>query len=247
MMKDALRASACLMAIVLAGGPTLAADIYRAPEAASGYKDGPAYVAMDWSGFYAGVNGGDAFDARHRHAGVLDEGGFGGGQIGYNWQGVLHPHFVLGIEADIQGSGIDNRGVTTLPPAGNTANHEISIDYFGTVRGRLGYAAGSLLIYGTGGFAYGNLFNQFQVPKTGNIFTADSVRPGFVAGGGVEYKISPAWSIKAEYQYIDLSREDAVLTAGGPAKGDAKTEDQRLNTVRAGINYHFGSGYEPLK
>ena len=107
MMKDALRESACCMlAIAVAGSSALAADVYRVPEGAGGYKDGPAYVA-GWSGFYAGVNGGYAFDARDRHAGILDEGGFGGGQIGYNWQGILHPRLVLGIEADIQGTGID--------------------------------------------------------------------------------------------------------------------------------------------
>jgi outer membrane immunogenic protein len=225
-----------------------AADMYRAPEAVGGYKDGPAYVTADWSGFYAGVNGGYAFDARDRHAGILDDGGFGGGQIGYNWQGVFHPHLVLGVEADIQGAGIDNKGVATLLPSGNLANHEINIDYFGTVRGRLGYAAGSLLVYGTGGFAYGSVFNQFRVPATGNVFTADSVRPGFVAGGGVEYKFSRAWSVKAEYQYLDFERENANLTSGGPARARfVTTADQQLNTIRAGINYHFGNVYEPLK
>jgi outer membrane immunogenic protein len=221
-----------------------AADMYRAPEA-GGYKDGPAYVA-GWSGFYIGVNGGYAFDARDRHGGILDEGGFGGGQIGYNWQGVLHPHLVLGIEADIQGAGIDNKGVATLLPSGNLANHEINIDYFGTVRGRIGYAAGPVLIYGTGGFAYGSVFNQFRVQANGNVFTADSVRTGFVAGGGVEYKISPAWSVKAEYQYLDFEHQDAVLTSGH-ATGNVKTDDQQLNTLRLGVNYHFGNVYEPLK
>jgi outer membrane immunogenic protein len=224
-----------------------AADMYRAPEGAGGYKDGPAYVA-GWSGFYVGVNGGFAFDARDKHSGILDEGGFGGGQIGYNLQGILHPHLVLGIEADIQGASIDNKGVTTLLPSGNQANHEINIDYFGTVRGRLGYAAGPVLIYGTGGFAYGSVFNQFRVPATGNIFTADSVRPGFVAGGGVEYKVSPAWSVKAEYQYLDFDHENAVFTSGGPARASfVTTGDQQLNTLRLGVNYHFGNAYEPLK
>src|SRR5215472_3907199 len=79
-----------------------AADLGR-----GGYKDGPAYVAVDmWSGFYAGVNGGGGESA---NSGELSpSGGFGGGQIGYNWQGVfgLGHNAVLGIEADIQGAGI---------------------------------------------------------------------------------------------------------------------------------------------
>jgi len=220
-----------------------AADTYRIPEAVGGYKDGSAYVAGGWSGFYAGVNGGYAFDAQDRHGGVLDDGGFGGGQIGYNWQGIWHPHFVFGIEADIQGSGIDNRGLATLIPSGNIANHEISIDYFGTVRGRLGYAAGPLLIYGTGGFAYGGVNIRFHVPATGNVFTTNNAQPGFAAGGGLEYKFSRAWSVKAEYQYIDLDHDNAVSSSGS----FIRTKDTELNTVRAGINYHFGSVYEPLK
>jgi len=219
-----------------------AADMYRAPEAAGGYKDGPAYVAADWSGFYVGGNGGYAFDAQNRHGGILDDGGFGGGQIGYNWQGIWHPNLVLGVEADIQGTGIDNKSVVPFPN-GNFANHEISVDYFGTVRGRLGYAAGPLLVYGTGGFAYGGVDNRFSVPATGNTGATNTTQPGFVAGGGVEYKFLPGWSVKAEYQYIDLDHDDIVATSGKVVR----TKDAELNTVRAGINYHFGNVYEPLK
>jgi outer membrane immunogenic protein len=229
-----------------------AADVNRVPEAVGGYKDGPAYVAADWSGFYVGGNGGYAFDARSMHGGVEDNGGFGGGQIGYNWQGIWHPHLVLGVEADIQGSGIDNKGIAILIPSGNLANHEISIDYFGTVRGRIGYAAGPLLVYGTGGFAYGGVNNRFFVPATGNLFATNNTQTGFAAGGGLEYKFSPAWSAKVEYQYIDLSHDNAVSTSVGFILGPASgrfitTRDTELNTVRAGINYHFGSLYQPLK
>jgi outer membrane immunogenic protein len=220
-----------------------AADMYRAPESTDGYKGGPAYVAVNWAGFYGGVNGGYAFDAQSRHGGILDDGGFGGGQIGYNWQGIWHPHLVLGVEADIQGAGIDNKGLAVLLPAGIAASHEISIDYFGTVRGRLGYAAGSLLIYGTGGFAYGGVNNRFHVLATGNVFTANNTQPGFAAGGGLEYMFSPAWSAKAEYQFIGLDRDNPVSTTGRVIP----TRNTELNTVRAGINYHFGNVYQPLK
>src|SRR5215469_18821792 len=89
-----------------------AADIYRG---SPGYKDVP-YVPIDWSGFYVGVNGGGAWsndnqlqDPTIGFGGVSPSGGFGGGQIGYNWQGIWYPSVVLGFEADIQGSGISDR------------------------------------------------------------------------------------------------------------------------------------------
>ena len=99
-----------------------AADMYRPTE--GGYKDGPAYAGVNWSGLYAGVNGGYAFGNNSQDVkvsgptGTLGSpawpeltGGFGGGQIGYNWQGVLAPRVVLGVEADIQGAGL-SKGAT---------------------------------------------------------------------------------------------------------------------------------------
>ncbi len=113
-MKSLYLGASMLAVAAAAIVPASAADMYRGEM--GGYKDGPAYAPVaTWTGFYAGVNGGYAFDARKEHGGLQDEGGFGGGQIGYNWQGILHPHIVFGIEADIQGSGIDNKGVVTAP------------------------------------------------------------------------------------------------------------------------------------
>src|SRR5258706_16461043 len=92
-----------------------AADMYRAPQGVGGYKDEPAFVGVNWSGFYAGVNGGYGWNANSFATvpGLLGDlnpsGGFGGGQIGYNWQGVFgHPALVLGIEADFQGADISD-------------------------------------------------------------------------------------------------------------------------------------------
>src|SRR5712672_186759 len=101
-------------ALALAAFSANAADMYRG-EPTGGYKDGPVYVANTWTGFYAGVNGGYGWNANSFATvpGFLGDlnpsGGFGGGQIGYNWQGVLgHPALVLGIEADLQGADISD-------------------------------------------------------------------------------------------------------------------------------------------
>jgi outer membrane immunogenic protein len=210
-----------------------------------GYADVPAST---WTGFYIGVNGGYAFDAINNHGGVEDNGGFGGGQIGYNVQGAfgMSP-LVLGIEVDFQGTGIDHTGNGTLRNLSTGAVypdlHTRSIDDFGTVRGRLGYACGSALVYFTGGFAYGSEKNVFDNLATNNIYRADGTQTGYVLGGGVEYKIAAAWSFKAEYQFVDLAADRPIGNLGGYVI----TKDTELNTVRGGLNFHFNSPVDPLK
>lgn len=231
-----------------------AADMY-VPGPVGGYKD--AYVPVDtWAGFYVGGNGGYAWGNDlnvsinyNRQDGspapsFAPEGGFGGGQIGYNWQGWVYPYLVLGIEADIQGAGISGSATDTV--SGATATAENSLDWFGTVRGRLGYSFGRALVYATGGFAYGGVQDKLSVdPSVIKTVSHDHTATGYVAGGGVEYKLTPAWSVKAEYQYIDLGSERLTLTYGG-ATGTANF-DHAYDTVRLGINYHFLPTYEPLK
>jgi outer membrane immunogenic protein len=225
-----------------------AADMYVAPPAGpGGYKDAP-YVAR-WAGFYAGVNGGygwsdhnDQFAVLPPFGGIDPKGGFGGGQIGYNWQGVWHPNLVLGVEADIQGAGIEDKRTAF------GVDFKSSLDYFGTVRGRLGYAFGSSLLYATGGLAYGGIHNEISAAPV--FFKKDVTATGYAVGGGWEYKFNPAWSLKAEYQFIDLGRNDPALAGVNlctAAAGALKCSDDAFHTIRAGVNYHFGSTYVPLK
>ena len=103
-------------------------------------------------------------------------------------------------------------------------------------------ALGHALFYGTGGFAYGDV--RQSAVYDGVSFGASGTQTGWVAGGGIEYKVSPAWSLKGEYQYIDLGSEkltDAAnsLSTNGP--------DTSLQTVRLGLNYRFGGSSDPLK
>jgi outer membrane immunogenic protein len=205
------------------------------------YKDRPP-VAL-WSGFYAGVNGGGAAsDQSDKFAfiptgfgGLSPSGGFGGGQIGYNWQGFRHPNLVLGVEADIQGAGIADRATD--------AAHDVfksSLDYFGTIRARVGYAFGPSFFYATGGFAYGGLQNEVSGFKFSDIAT------GFTVGGGAEFMFSPAWSAKFEYQFIDFGRNDPAF-AGVSICGFVKCEDDAFHTIRVGVNYHPRPAYQPLE
>ena len=171
-----------------------AADMYK--PSAGGYKDVP-YVGVNWGGVYVGANGGSAADPQDWRS----SGGFFGGQIGYN---VQRGNIVFGVETDLQ-----------APTESDTGGF-----YFGTVRGRVGYAIDRALVYGTGGFAY-----------AGADCSGCSI-DGWVLGGGVEYKLAPSWSVKGEYQRIELSDHDLTATA---------------DTFRVGVNFFDGGGYDPLK
>ncbi len=218
-----------------------AADMY-VPAPAGGYKDEPVAAPL-WNGAYVGINGGYAWGGNSDVTAYVDPsfaptGWFGGGQIGYNWQGRLHPNLVLGIEADIEGADINGSGTVT-----GAATASTSLDWFGTLRGRAGYAVGNALLYGTGGFAYGGVQDKLTV--SGTPVQHDATATGYAAGGGLEYAFNPAWSAKAEYQYINLGKDSLALTSGGVV-GSASF-DHEYNTVRLGLNDHILPGYEPLK
>ncbi len=137
-----------------------AADLYRNPPPQTSYVPPAAYVDnYSWAGFYAGINGGygwsNSGNAIQYNGGIVDgdssgrsqpSGGFGGGQIGYNFQAGS---FVYGLEADFQGGSIGDRTTGFTAVNGDDYNTHEDVDWFGTVRGRLGYAFGRTLIYGT--------------------------------------------------------------------------------------------------
>jgi len=201
-------------------------------------------------------------------------GGFiGGGQIGYNMQvPFLGRSFIVGGEADIQGTA-GNSGnrqfVTTAPTTyGNNWNglHSArgSLDYIGTVRGRLGYLVmPTLLVYGTGGLAYGGVsLNTASFvfdpgwdaqPKSSGGVNFSNTQVGWTAGGGVEWMFMPNWSAKAEYLYYDLGTVmqgfsmPVVDNAGATALFGGQVRARvNGNIVRAGVNYHFNWSAAPV-
>jgi len=183
----------------------------------------------------------------------------GGGQVGYNWQ--FSPWLVFGVEADIQASDVHdtvNSAAAVADAFGThlqTATSTKSVDWYGTVRGRVGVAPfiPNLLIYGTGGFAYGGVTHGvgfadiFNGGATGfsSIATAqyDSTSTGWTAGGGIEWSPTgfPAWSVKVEYLYVDLGNTSVsgVSVGGNPVYGATYSSPTRFHTVRAGLNWHF--------
>jgi outer membrane immunogenic protein len=98
------------------------------------------------------------------------------------------------------------------------------------------------LFYVTGGFAYGEVESKASIP--GAAVDVSETQTGYVIGGGVEYKVNPAWSVKGEYQFISLDASD--LNGAGPLNGGAGDRSE-VHTLRVGLNYHFGQGgFGPL-
>jgi opacity protein-like surface antigen len=191
----------------------------------------------------------------------------GGGQVGYNHQ--FNPWLVVGVEADLQAS--DVHATTTgwggvqdvFGPHLQTAITTKSVDWYGTVRGRVGVTLPSmpgLLIYGTGGVAYGQVVHNaafadnFLTPAAAGFAfgTAakgfyDDTRIGWTAGGGVEWmlgNLNPLltnFSAKLEYLYTDLGSTTIAVKpfTGGPILAGAQTSPTQFHSVRAGINWHF--------
>ena len=230
-----LSAVASLFAVVSASAADLAPSYYKAPPPV-------AAPAWSWTGLYLGVHGGfggDKFDYPFSAAGIpgraslTSSGFFGGGQIGYNWQ---VSNWVLGLEADIAGSDIKSEAAAVVGPVSINAGSKLN--WFGTVRGRLGYAVDRVMVYGTGGFAYGETETTASAaiaPIAVAAFSQTNSKQGWTAGAGIEYAMTNTITFKAEYLYLDLGT-DVVFTS--PAF--TISEETKAHTVKAGVNWKFG-------
>lgn len=232
--------SAGIAAAALFCAPAFAADM---PMKAPVYKATPIET---WNGYYIGLNGGYGWDQSGPFNFTVDNpccvkprGGFGGGQIGFNSE---TNRWVWGIEADIQAADI-KKSVLDVN-FGDTISSKV--DWFGTLRGRIGYAFDPALVYFTAGLAYGNVKNSVSGPiLVGAPYKIDHVNAGYVLGGGVEFKVAPNWTVKTEYQYINLGTNDPKNPAGtrfsqlGP--GSTNVRDNDFHTVRIGLNYLFST------
>lgn len=293
--KNVSKNALAVAALLLCAAPALAADLpsQKAPPA---FLSPVNSSVSTWNGFYAGLNVGGTFGSDAKTtlqafpaapgfdpvgalvlSGVVkpDYSGFlGGGQIGYNYQ---MGHYLLGFEADFQGlansgrSGFTSGGLASDPRFSYLITGEVrkSLDYLGTARARVGYlVTPTLLLYGTGGLAYGNANLGFsrvggtfvaatnailpagtQLQGASDGVSASSTLFGWAAGAGAEWMFMSNWSAKAEYLYYDLGSMkatapllDAPATfAGGAVIGDVTTASTRFDghIVRAGLNYHF--------
>ncbi|MGU3576793.1 outer membrane protein [Brucellaceae bacterium C25G] len=232
---------------VLLATPAMAAD-------AVVYNE-PAPVAVDtfsWTGGYIGVNAGYAggkfkhpisakgydteWDEDVNESGslsVTSSGFVGGVQAGYNWQ--FNNNVVAGVEADFQGTNL--KGEVKLNDDDFTLKAGTKVNWYGTLRARLGYTpVERLLVYGTGGYAYGKVKSYYDIEGFGE--SKSKTKSGWTIGAGAEYAFTNNWTLKSEYLYTDLGKTKLVnyVEDGVTTKLDAKV---KFHTVRVGLNYKF--------
>ena len=184
-----------------------AADLPRSPVYST-----PAPVGVyNWTGGYIGMNAGYQWGKTNNNV-TKPTGVAGGVQAGYNWQ---NNQFVFGGETDLQISGADD----TFAP------WKFSNPWFGTLRGRGGFAYSNFMFYATAGLAYGGLRGEVSGLSESKTHT------GWTAGLGAEVGFNPSWSARVEYLYIDLSNR--LYTVTGANNG------LESNLLRFGVNYHF--------
>jgi opacity protein-like surface antigen len=250
----------------------------------------PIIGSFDWEGFYVGGHIGSATDNTsftQTNVSWFDlPGGFppatssvstgesgslgstnvtGGLQMGYNW--LIPGSFLVGIEADISGTGLSSTTLTSPPgiPA-DVASWTEKLDVYGSARARLGWVANDWLFYGTGGFGWAyDKFTRNQLTATfskvnppfvdpsalqaGSTVTSSHFRPGWVVGAGIEWAVARTWTVKLEYLHFDTTSE--TLSSGhfsllGPGVNNptsatvtANQGNLTIDTVRVGFNHTF--------
>ena len=234
-----------------------------------------------WTGLYVGVNAGygwgrastdvsktttiDGVPSTVTGNVTVDvEGGLAGGQIGHNWRSQ---RWIYGVEADFQWTGQDG-DISSCAGLG-CAKLSYDLDWFGTVRGRLGYLLQPRsLLYVTGGLAYGLIstdLSKFASPatfnSTGGAGSDSATKAGWVIGGGLEWALDRKWTLRAEYLYMDLgtiARAESSTTTlvASPTAPQCLTEAEVKKTAqtdftdqifRIGLSYRFAEPYTPLK
>jgi outer membrane immunogenic protein len=239
----------------------------------------PAATIYNWTGFYIGGNVGGAFDNRSSEdpsgnfllpgnlptafsASITRSGFTGGGQFGYNWQIGT---WVWGLEADFNYVDFRSKSVSAVEPFAtafgsgappNTFTYNVGgQNFFGTVRGRVGYAWDRVLLYATGGLAYGSgITNSVTYTNAApgvvyaNFQGSSGTRVGWTVGGGLEYAVGNNWTVRGEYLYVDLDSHNRTLVpvfvSGTPATGFSFADrgGDRFSVARIGLNYKFGGG-----
>jgi outer membrane immunogenic protein len=260
--------------VLLAACALSIGGVPRASAADIPVKAQPFVAAPTWTGSYIGANVGygwsntavqiagtppfDAFVGPAIDSVIASgpKGVLGGMQAGYNFQ---YNAIVFGVETDLDWSGIrknqtDAHGDAGLPATLFTTSGDQKLDLFGTLRGRLGWTFDNLLIFATGGLAYGHASVSTTTGSTiGGVFcspggfsdctsgSASKTLAGSTWGGGLEWKLGGPWSAKAEYLYYNLgSLSFSAPNALNPVNPFRTSVDFKGDIVRIGLNYKFG-------
>src|SRR5271165_1674600 len=269
---------AAYAALVVAGAVSAqAADLPTRKEAPAPIFVPPPFT---WTGFYVGVNAGGIFstggnanttifaagfpflttDWPNGSIGSSNSGFIGGGQAGYNWQ---TGSFVLGVETDFDGSSLSRSrsfiGPSFIEPINGftdsfSANGSVRLDWLGSTRARVGWVVtpdNRLMIYGTGGVAYGGGSAHLNIFDADNGWfwstgSTNATRTGWVVGGGAEYAFTNNIIFGAEYLYYNLGNKTlsavpnlAASNFFGPNVFSSTKVDFNASVIRARLSYLF--------
>jgi outer membrane immunogenic protein len=208
---------ASLIALSAGMGGAYAADIpleTPTPGPDLSYEPEPAF---SWTGFYLGGLAGYEWADMETDASDFDSDNFAGGVFtGYNFD--VGNGLVVGVEGDVtyhDQEGTDSAGV------------DFGTDWNGTLRGRLGYAMGRFMVYGTGGLAVANA-------EASDATSSDSqTAVGWTAGAGVEAAVTDNVFARVEYRYTDLGSDSYSLDSGDT---DAELKS---HGVMVGLGFKF--------
>lgn len=252
---------------------------FLAAFSSTAFAAGPNFT---WTGYYFGVHGGYGFGSGSDSgtvtpsavpllptwvitapapgpfgiAGSTPSGGFGGFQLGYNWQ---TDRIIWGLETDFSFSGIKGSGETPFQFAINNpdqglfvgvASLDRKLDWFSTFRGRLGYDFNPLMLYATAGLAIGHIKNTLSlsgttfdtgggvvfVGSTSNSQSSSNVHVGFAIGAGAELPVSAGWTARAEYLFISFA-DNGSLSVPGAVSSHTGMD---VHLVRGAFTYLFG-------
>jgi outer membrane immunogenic protein len=219
----------------------MAASTFAADIPVKGPRYAPA-AGNNWTGCYAGIQGGYAWGTSRQDnvstggtiTGDFDvQGGLVGGTLGCNWQ---TGDWVFGVEGDYSAADIKG-SATDIAPFNPTFSSTSKQTWLATARGRVGWNWNQTLFYLTGGAAWSDLE---IVASNGIVMGAESKTvSGWTAGGGIEYALSPQWSLKGEYLYADFGKPAFFNPPPGCCVDRAGGVKMVDNIVRLGLNYKF--------
>jgi len=221
-----------LLVVALFSGAAVCAHAadQAVPRGPSYYPNAYYPTSINWTGWYVGVQLGGGFgsaswtDPFSQASNSLQPAGVvAGGQFGVNW---MRDSLLLGVEADFTW--------TDLKSATDAAS--FNSRWLSLVTGRVGYAFNQFLVYAKGGAAFASA--RATVTDLGKLAdTGTTTQVGWTVGGGVEYALSPNWSVRLEYDFVDLPTRDMILH--GPQGSQPVGIDFTVQKVVAGINYRF--------
>ena len=239
-----------ISALAIVSGISLAASA-QAADLPNRKAPALAPPAFTWTGFYVGANAGYAFGSykttgynivailpgRQPHT----SGGLFGAQAGYNYQ---IGQVVIGAEADFDFANVKGSYAQAVLGNPNALNVSGKLNNIGTLKARLGYAFNNVLVFATGGYAFGSMKSAYTLsipaPPIVSSGSATKTVSGYTFGAGVEYALTNNWIIKADYQFISFGNKNFnggnVPVINSAAASNFKSV---TNEIRLGVNYKF--------